>query len=448
MVTKLLSRVSLWRHPLAGTTAMSLGLKVASAGTTFALFALLPRILSIHDYGAFAFDFSVVSFLGIVATIGFHRSVLRSIPDLRTGGRSDVLVRCLAIGNEFLVGAGLLVTAALLLTAFGLGWLNSPLIIAATLIFPIAYSEFLAAALRAFGFLSWALAPKDVAWRGGGAAVGAVMLITHRQATLVDVFTFLSLWLFLLVTVQTVLMFRTARAAAAREGPTSGGEILSRRSLLVVSVPMWLATVLFNASQHIDVVVVGSFLPLATVGVYFAAARTANLLSFVVFAIDMVASPLMAQAHSSRDRAALQRVLVMSSSLLLVPTLLGFLAIVIFGREILGVFGADFVSGGPLLIAMSGTFLIAATCGPVESFMQMSGLEREYLYLVAGTYATGLVVMICLLPLVGLWGAFAGHFMSVAVRNLLAVVYARRRIGVDPSILNLFRRNLARRGAA
>lgn len=432
----------------AASGFVSLALKVGSAGLTFVMLALFAHVLSVDDYGRFAFAFSVTSFLGIVAALGFHRTILRWVPELAARGDRDALRRVLLYSTENVLLGSLLVTLALIGIAAAQGTLDIALLAACPLIVATALSEYLAAALRGLGSLVGALAPKDLLWRLGGALLGGVLLSRRMSTTPAILLGFLSVLLIVLIAPQAVLLWRRSRSS--KKHVTAGAERSSvprdRRSALRIALPMWGATILFNAAQHVDVIVVGAVLSFKETAAYFAVARTANLLSFIVFAIDMVASPRVALLHHDERWSELQALLRHVSMIVLIPTLLGFLFFAGAGSWILGAFGAEFRDQAPLLIVMSGTFLVGACCGPTESFMQMTGNEGAYFRIVIGTYACSLVLMAVSMPFIGIWGAAAGHFMAVAVRGLLVVRYARRRLALDPSILNLFSMRRADKG--
>lgn len=148
---------------------VSLVIKVATAGLTYAMYVLLSRSMGATEYGLFASGLSLATVLAILASVGQQTAILRFWPEETGRGDMAKAHQALGAGSALTVGAGLgigLVLAIFALAGMALGYgATAHLIAAATLILPMALAEYWSSALRAQGSVWIALTPRDILWR-------------------------------------------------------------------------------------------------------------------------------------------------------------------------------------------------------------------------------------------------------------------------------------------
>jgi O-antigen/teichoic acid export membrane protein len=113
-------------------------------------------------------------------------------------------------------------------------------------------------------------------------------------------------------------------------------------------------------------------------------------------------------------------------------SLLIFLYFVLFGREILHLFGDGFTKGTPWLIILSAGHLLNSASGPATATLIMAGYPRIVMMnsIVMGLMLIGANAL--LIPLYGPVGAAWAMSLHVAAGSLLSVVEARYFCRVIP----------------
>ena len=417
--------------------AWALVIKVASAGLSYVMFVLLARLMPAEEYGRFAFGFSLAITLSLLISFGLPVAVLRFWPEHKAKGEA-------ALGRSF-VARGFSVVwigsvAAALVFLVLATWiagngkaLADPYFVAiAILMCLMAVSEYCASVLRADGSIVAALAPRDVVWR-----IALIALCTALAATYVEltaVWTLQAAWLCLAIVTVPQFVHAKRRLQVGRadlQGQTSNDQW--RR----VALPMWGSAILFGLVQQFDVVLLGMFLSPEQTGPYFAALRTAALMSLLLVAGNMVAAPLISGFYHGGDDSGLQRMCGLLIIAIALPTVAGLAFIAVFGEWLLGLFDPAFVSAYPLLMILALGFAVTALAGPMPYFLQMVGKEREFLLISAVVYA-GVVASQCILvPLYGAYGAALPNAAGACLVAAWGVSLLRSSVGFDPSVIGL-----------
>ena len=424
------------RRLLSGGAAAAL-IKIASAGAAYAMFVVLARLLPEDQYGRFAFAISLAIPLSLVFSFGLPVAALRFWPQHRGRaesrlGRSFIARAIVAVFVGSIVSSALFFAGVSLATrsdaSFGTGYWA----VVAILIALMSLSEFLQAALRADGVIVLSLAPRDVGWQ--------IMVIVASFVAYMQTRNFgaeLALWIatasLALVTFPQVLLLvrRLNIRRADYFGPTQMAMWLS------ATWPMWGASVLVGMIQQFDVVLLGMFVGPEQTGPYFAALRTATLMTLVLFAANMVAAPLISQYYHSADFSRLQRMNRLLVIGITAPTLFGFGLLVVFGRPLLAVFDPGYADAYWLLVILAAGFSVSALAGPVNYFLQMVGLEKQNLKIQAIVYG-GVVAAQCLLVArFGALGVAIPNMVGAGIAAFWAISLLRRRVQIDTSIVGL-----------
>jgi len=85
---------------------------------------------------------------------------------------------------------------------------------------------------------------------------------------------------------------------------------------------------------------------------------------------------------------------------------------------------------------MSG-YVVSALCGSSGYLMTMTGHDGQFLKILAVWNGLGLLALLILTAAFEGMGAAWGLFVSTAGWNLAVVIWARRHLGLDPSVLGV-----------
>ena len=419
---------------------VSLLIKIATAGLTYLMFVVLSRSMRPDDYGNFAFGLSLATVLAIGASMGQQTAVLRFWPEELVAGRRDRALQALRAGTGLTLVAGMAISLGLAAFA-GLAMLVSPgsaqghILAAATLVLPLALAEYFSAALRAQGSVWTALVPRDIFWRLATPVLAygffvAGLRLDGGQALLLTA---------ILLAVALVLQLLMAR----RRGYAAGPDFADIRSYWTErgAASRWfLAGVLLDsAALNIDIILVGLFVAPESAGIYFNAFRTAGLLTLFMFAITLVAAPMVARHYHAGEMGKAQAVSAFCAWAGFLFSAGVFVAYLIFGEAILSLFGAGYAEGKTVLILLSIGLLMDAATGPTRIVMMMTGHEKAYVLIFGAIMGLGMLAQIAAIPLYGVVAAAAINMGARILAQAAIAVWARRRIGLDTSLLGIFR---------
>jgi O-antigen/teichoic acid export membrane protein len=420
---------------------VSLLIKVATAGLTYAMYVVLSRTMGATEYGYFAFGLSLATLLSIGASMGQQTAVLRYVPEEQVAGRHEKAVDAVRAGGALVLVASLVLSALVIAAAIAMSLVTSGpvahIYAAAALVLPMAFAEYWSSALRAQGSVWTALTPRDILWRlvvpllvvalfAAGAALGGwgALLLT-------------AVVLALALGLQYLLARRRNYEIAWGFGPLRD----YWREHGVATRWFLIGAVIDSAALNADTIFIGLMVDPASAGVYFNAFRTAGLLTLFMFAITLVVAPMVSRHYHAGEMRSAQAITALCAWAGFVFSLGVFGLYVVFGTTVLGLFGEHTENGYWVLILLSIGLLFDAATGPSRIVMMMTGHERDYVRIFGGIMLVGLVVEIAVIPFWGLLGAAAVNAGSRAFATLFIAWWNRRHIGIDTSLLGAFRVN-------
>lgn len=429
MIARLLARGSFVAFLIQGTGAALLLL----------IEMLVARLLGVAEFGHYALVSAWVYVLGLVGTLGLNHVLLKNVAAylatedwaaLRGLLRRTFLWAGTAAGA--LVVAGLVVLWLLESCCIDAGLFRVTL--PGLLALPFVVLSYLRqATLRGFGLIGRALLPdfvlRPVVFLGLlGAAVWGC-------AATLDATTVLTLNLAALALAFAVGLFwqRRARPAPLHDTPPTYRD----REWLALALPMFLIVGLNLISSRIDVILLGLLSTSENVGAYAAASRIADVIVFGLASANAIAAPLIAGLHAAGKREELQTLVKSAARGILAFTLPLALGVLVFGREILALFGDGFAAGYPVLAILVAGQLVNALAGPVGFLMTMTGAHRAAVKIVASSALLNLVLNAVLIPLFGMLGAAVATAISTATWNLLMLNYVKQTLALDPFALRL-----------
>ena len=424
---------SLRNHLFRGGLA-ALVIKISAAGLSYVMFVVLARIMSGAEYGWYAFGFSLAMFFSFVVALGQPTAILRFWPQYIGENRLDKAKGVFVAGIAAISGGTVL--AAVLISSVAVStWLLGQtritliLLAAAALSFPIAASEYLASAIRVLGHIIIGLAPKDIAWRLAVIAAAGWAATSGYQLSGLEVLWLSSVLLVVAVVPQGFYSFRLVRA---RTGATPAAYDFPLWR--TVGFGLWAVAAVDALSQNAGVFAIGLVISPEEAGPYFAAARTASLISLPLVAANMVGVPIISKLFHSGEQANLQRTCRLMCIGAAVPSLVGFILFAVWGKEILAVFGGNYSSAYDILIILGFAQVVNSACGPTGFLMQMTGHERSFVRILLICNCIGLLALLVLTFFFGAVGAAIGAAGSIIGWNLWVRGYCIKFTGIDPTI--------------
>jgi O-antigen/teichoic acid export membrane protein len=416
--------------------------------------ALLARMLSPQEFGAYFLALSIVSFGAVVGSFGLPKTVVRLVAENmglnRSGRTRRVIYTVLGLGVFGTLG----VSVAYLLVGNLVGeyLFHSPLLVGITGLIAgwIAISvvqEITAETFRGFHDIRWATLLGGLAT--GGKSGGLIMRIlllgilillwvksgeTDLHTVMLvcigsgSVSVLLSGWL-LWGKVSSL------RSKVAEEEPVSPKEVLDDAiPFLVIALT---AFVLLSS----DIWILGALGSGRDVAVYGAASRLVTFVAMPLLIVNLVLPPIVAEMYAQGKTTKLERTLRTFSTLAGVPSLLVLVGFMLLGGPILGLVYGKPIYQGPeavlVLLILSAAKLVAVWSGSCGMVLQFTGHQTSMLRVSLLTSPLFFVVAILAVRDYGPVGVACAAAATTTLQNVIMVLLAKRKTGMWTHVMFL-----------
>lgn len=410
-------------------------IRVFSAGLIYLSQILLARWMGSFEFGIYVYVWTLVLMIGDLADLGLATAAQRFIPEFTRRQAHDLLRGYLSRSRWIAVGSAVLVAAAgvlmiRFLKPYMQEYLVLPLSVALVALPFYAIMQIQDGIARSYNWIHVALLPPYVIRH-------LVMLVLICAAWLLsfpaDAETAVfAVGIALAVTAvgQTIVLNRKL-AQVVEPGPKA----YNTGTWLAVSLPILFVEGFYVLLTNVDILILQQFRPPDDVAVYYAAAKTLALISFVHFAVSAAVAHRFSEYHTANDRDRLEAILADSIKWVFWGSLAACVGILAAGRMLLWLFGAKFVDGHHLMLILAVGLIARAALGPVERLLSMLGEQRICATIYAVAFAINLVLCVVLIPRIGIDGAAVSTTTALIVESILLFTVTRRRLGFHVFIL-------------
>ncbi|MDH3628764.1 MAG: flippase [Acidobacteriota bacterium] len=417
-----------------GSTVLRL---VALALSTFTSWWLASR-LGAAGYGAYTQAMAWASVLGIPALVGADQLLLRQVATSRASGDWTRSRGLWGRGNGVVAFGSLFVGVI----AIGLLWLlydhyddetRNAIRLALLLVPVVALTRLRQGALQGLNRVTASQTPEYLV-RPGAFAVAVVVLpmmgvwgLSAGGAVTAN----LAANLLAFVIAAALLLrawpdtFKTATSAAPPPG-----WMKASASLVVLG-----GLQVINAQT--DLLMLGPLRGKSVAGVYAIAVYLSTLVPFFLYAFNAAVAPQVSNLWERRDLGALQKTMTRSVRIVSVLTIGPVVLLILLREPILSFVGAEYLAAArPLTILVVGQ-MVNVLMGSVGVLLIMTGHERDAAIGFGVGALLNITLNIVLIPRFGMLGAAVATASSTILWNIALVLRARRRLGLDPSVLGL-----------
>ena len=414
--------------------------RVVGVGLGFLANVALARWLGLASYGSYSFILAVAAVAITVACLGLPVSILRFLPQyIATGdlGRARGLIRRTA--QISLATSSLCSVVLVVYTLSGLETDTSGYLAGLTLgALMVPLGTFLAIQaswLRGLRQNLEAVLP-DKLLRPATllALVLTVMSLAARPSTSRAILLVIAA-LVVAVIAQTVFFSRSAPREISSVDPA-----FESRTWMRVALPLFMVSGFALILRRVDTLMIAGFLDPEDVGRYSAGARSAELVSFILAAVNVVAPAAISTLHTQGRRVDLQRFLTRMAHLSFWPSLVIGLTLIVGSEILLSLFGPGFSAArGAMTILVIG-HLVNAAAGSSGFLLSMTGHQDRVAWTYGWAAVLNIILNYVLIPRFGITGAGIATAMSMMVWNIWLLAEGRRRLGLDASILSILAR--------
>jgi O-antigen/teichoic acid export membrane protein len=407
------------------------GLKVIGLGLIFVSSILLARLLGVVGYGIYSYAMALDSLLGVLAVFGLDSLLTRNIAAYRTQsawGMMKGLLRwadqtslVVACGLALLVAIGIWILAdhinAQMMNALWLALFLLPL---------TALVSLKRAAMHGLNHVvAGLLMERCVRPLALILMVGCFYLVAGQKlsASWAVGLNIIAMGIALLIGIQ--LLHRALPLPMVQASPDYQTHVWIQSAF-----PLMFIGILQAVNNQSATLLLGAMKGPEAVAVYTVSHRGAQLISFILTAVNISLAPTIASLYAAGNIQRVQKIVTKSARGVLFTSLIVTICLIIFGDYFLSLFGRGFTGGYKLLIIMSIGHLIDAAAGSVGLLLIMTRHEHEAA--VGHAIRAALQVFLCLflIPKWGAEGAAVATAASMSVWNILLVVWVYKRLGI------------------
>lgn len=216
-----------------------------------------------------------------------------------------------------------------------------------------------------------------------------------------------------------------------RSDASSSQDRFSLWEVVSFSVPFLPMTFFRDIGARLEVYFLGFLGTSLDVGIFSAASSSARLVAFGLRAIWKIYGAVAAEMYEREEMRQLEHALQLATRWSVVVGLPAALALILFGQDVLALFGAQFGAGSlALLILTAGQFINAAV-GPTPTTLMIAGRSKLILVNNVATVTLNIALDWWLISRWGLVGAAVGATVARAALNLLSLIEVRVLLGIS-----------------
>jgi len=414
----------------ARTGLLVLNIKLISAGLALALQLALARTLGQAGYGEYTYVVAWLQLMLVFSNGGFATAALRYVSEYRARNQSALMRGFLIRSKQIALLESLVL--ALLMVGCAVAFCRSDS--------QHSIANFLIASV-ALPFMSYFILSSEIV-RGLGHVVQSMLASLVQPALLVGALLVLPILIRLQISSGGALLLNLGAAAGAlgvisalrrrHEQAFGNGsectflthEWLRTATLMVVS------SSLMYLQGRTGVIISGLLLDTRATGAYAVVERLADVALLGLLSVNMLIAPKFAALYAQRRLRELRRHARLAAWGATGFMLATIVPLILFGRPILRLFGDDFVSAYPALLALLAGVAVNAMCGSVGFLLSMTGHQRDAVHVAFFSLCLNLILSFALIPRYGVMGTAVANAVSMAVWNISMVVVAARRLGI------------------
>jgi O-antigen/teichoic acid export membrane protein len=411
---------------LAGTVFM---IRVVSAMLAYGSQVLLARWMGSFEFGVYVYVWTWVLLIGQPLDLGLGTAAQRFIPEYRENGMVDRL-RGFLFGSRWVALA--VATAVAALCALGVRllspWLDHyliiPLYLACISLPAYALATTQDGIARSHDWMALSMVPTYVVRQILLTVLMAAGYFAHLPMTAETamIMAGASIWL---PTLGQLFVLNSRLAGRVAPGPKT----YAVGYWLATAFPILLVEGFYLLLTYADILLLQQFRTPDEVAVYYAAAKTLALVSFIYYAVAATTAHRFSEYHVTGDQAGLLAFIRLSIKWTFWPSVVATALLLALGRPLLALFGAQFAGGYHLMFILAIGLLARAAIGPIERLLNMLGQQRACALVYGAAFALNFIGCLALIPLFGTAGAAIATSVALVVESIMLFKVTKSRLG-------------------
>jgi len=412
------------------------GLKILALPVGLVLIALLTRMLSAEEMGVYFLVSSLIEFLVLLSLLGMERSIVRIVSQalaLKLPGRAWQAVRdVLSLGV-------LSTTIVAVLLAIGVGQFVSEKIFNSALMSELIYYLAIWMVLRGLQSLI------AESFRGINdirfATLFNGLIPNFLCVTVLALLFWMNVKINLSITLSIVISacvlnlllgYVTLSQGTSKLG--SNGSI-AVSEILKISWPFYFSAIFLTGLQRSHLWLLGFYSNAESIAIYGAVSQVVILFTATLQIVRLVIPAMVAKLYAQKKYNDLEKLLRSTATIAGVPSIIGLLLIVFFGKTILlHLYGESYANGYSILIILAIAHIINLLTGVPGILLMMSSKERVLLIISIFSGSLSFLVSFMLVNRFDYIGVAIGAGVGIAVHHLLMASYCLIKMNINTFI--------------
>lgn len=407
----------------------------AIALLTFGTALFIARVTGEEGFGVYTTVFTWVAIVSVGATLGLDDLALKQLPIYQEKKQPALIHGLLKWANWWGIGVGIGAALSLLLVAqySNINGLSNYLEYYQWAVWVIPLFVLMhvnQASLRALGFMGRGQIAEKVVqplsffvalllfwgWYGQD--------LSDKQAIIARVFSFV-------VTALIALYLLIKLVKPYQRIPAQQETKIWRSS----SYYFAFTSLLYIINTRVDIVLLSFYEVSEAEIAYYNAALKLSDMALIPFAVlYTVTAPMFSKLYATGRLKDLQTFYTKTTRLSFLVIAAILLVLVLGGYWFLGLFGANFKAGYPILLVLCGVKLLHVFVGPANYLIMMIGLEREATWILLFSVLATVLLHSFLIPRYAGMGAAWSTFLGLLFFELLVIVLTYNKSGIMPTI--------------
>ncbi|UBM62464.1 oligosaccharide flippase family protein [Candidatus Sulfidibacterium hydrothermale] len=202
------------------------------------------------------------------------------------------------------------------------------------------------------------------------------------------------------------------------------------RKLTKTSIPLFFVAITGVIQNNGDILILGYFGSVKEVGLFSVAARLALMTSFILQITNAAVAPKIAALYEKNKIKELEKMIQQTTKGLFIIGLLPLLIFLLFGRNILSLWGKEFEDAYAILIILGIAQFINIASGAVGLILVMTGNEIIRSKISYFTLALNILLLFILTKFYGVYGAAIATAFTITILNVINIVFVRKKTGI------------------
>jgi O-antigen/teichoic acid export membrane protein len=410
----------------------SLAVKVLVLTTKIALTITLTSTMGAESYGVYEYVYSWMMTLTIFSTSGINVFNTKEVANLKGKNKKNEIQSLAILSVKIVLFLSLCTIALFTLVneiASGISKVNITKYFwyALPMIPVISVTRVLCGQVRGLGRAVRSLIPTSFVPVTSLLLVVMVITVSELTASIALLVKTIS-WVVGLVCV-VVILYRVLPYNIRKK---KGFE--STNDTLVESLPFVITNSSRELNRRASVLLVGALSGSAQAGLLAISIRVSRLIVLITSTVNVKLGPTISEKYSRRDYDGLQDIITYAARLSAGFSFFALCILVVLGKNILGIFGAEFVKGYGQLVVISTGYFVSASIGHTDSIMNMTGNQRAQSYIVAFGLTLNIISCFIAIKVIGPVGASVALIVGLISWNIVSACLINKRLNINPTL--------------